>query len=174
MEPGEAFEKIRRQLSQAVDPTPWQQIQAAQEAFKLNTSVFAELKSVPPIGEGFLKAFSELSRPATRAWNLDSDQNVPTEFKRKYRALLQSESRQKQKFVALRSLILAGNPKTLNNPLRALADYGVKINAICQYLKLAEEHYRLGHGPVTKGELWDRVHPPRATFYVAFGTFVEI
>src|SRR5262249_21339485 len=121
MELEEAFEKIRRQLSKSVDPTLSQRIQSMQEnAFKPSPSVFAELT---PIEEGLLKAFSELSRPATRAWNLDSDPNVPVEFKRQYRALSQSESRRRRKLIALRSLISAGNPKSLNNPLRA---YGVK------------------------------------------------
>jgi hypothetical protein len=160
MELEEAYEKIRRQLSKSVDPTLSQRFQSMQEAFKSSPNVFAELNAklegVPPIGEGLLKAFSELSRPATRDWNLDSDPNVPVEFKRKYRAL-QSESRRRRKLIALQSWISAGNPKSLNNPLRAVPDYGVKNNAICQYLKLAEEHHRLGRGPVTKGELWDRV-----------------
>jgi hypothetical protein len=105
---------------------------------------------------------SESSESALRKWNVDSDPNVPTEFKRKFRNLLQAKPRQKKKLLAVWSLIAAKNPETLIKPLKVgnhpVRDpYSVEANAICQYLKLAKEHYRIGLGPVTKGELWNRV-----------------
>jgi hypothetical protein len=67
-------------------------------------------------------------QPVPRNWNVDSDPNVPTEFKRKWRDLSQAKK---------------------NNTLEAIA--------IGQYLKLAEEQYHLGKRPVSRNELWDRV-----------------
>jgi hypothetical protein len=108
------------------------------------------------------KSLLSFPQPAPRKWSVDSDPNVPAEFKRKWRNVLQAEPRQKQKVLAVWSLIAAKNPETLIKPLQAANSpkptlYSIEANAICQYLKLGEEHYRLGKGPVTKGELWDRV-----------------
>jgi hypothetical protein len=99
---------------------------------------------------------------APRKYNVDSDPNVPTEFKHKWRGLLQAKPGQKKKILAVWRLVADKNPETMIKPLK-LGNYpvpdlcSVEANAICQYRKLAEEHYRLGLGPVTKGKLWNRV-----------------
>jgi hypothetical protein len=97
-----------------------------------------------------------------RKWKPSCDPNVPTEFKRKCLSLLQHSSRQKEKLLAVSRLIAAKNPDTLTNPLKESNHlipklYSLEANAICQFLRLAEEHHRLGKGPVTKGQLWNRV-----------------
>jgi hypothetical protein len=102
------------------------------------------------------------SASAPSKWKISSDQNVPAEFKRKCLSLLQANPRLKEKVLAVSELIAAKSLETSTNRLKESNHpipelYNIQANAIFQFLRLAEEHYRLGKGPVTKGELWDRV-----------------
>jgi hypothetical protein len=102
------------------------------------------------------------SPSALGKWKISSDPNVPAAFKRKCLSLLQDNSRLKEKVLAVWPGIAAKKPETStnrskesNHPIPKL--YNLEANAICQFLSLAEEHYRLAKGPVTKGELWNRI-----------------
>jgi hypothetical protein len=147
-------QQIKEQMRRINEPVPgtaaWQAMRAIDAINQLASKI------------QYSQSLLSFSQPVTRKWNVDADPNVPAEFKRSWRSLLQAQPRRKQKILAVWSLIAARNPEALIKPLQASNSiaptlYSIEANAICQYLRLAEEHYRLGLGPVLKGELWDRV-----------------
>ncbi len=100
--------------------------------------------------------------PPRRKWSVESDQNIPEEFKRSYRVYLNADPRQhrtKRFCDLLRSGSLEGLYKEFGRSYDKKRDfYTIEVNAIWQYLDLASKHHEdPRRGPVTQPLLWETI-----------------
>jgi hypothetical protein len=97
-----------------------------------------------------------------RKWSVESDPNIPDEFKRRYRTELGADHRLR-KARRFWELLRSGRRRALIEEFEAPYDskrdfYTAELGAVCQYLDLAEQYfYSCEPRAVTKGELWQRV-----------------
>src|SRR5260221_2105982 len=160
--------QLIKAMEEALEPYKglYRQIEEVQRIQDRNPELWRFIEQVDEMGRRVKSILSSSSAPGK--WEISSDPNVPAEFKRKCPNLIQAKPRLKEKVLAVWPLIAVENPETStnqfkqsNHPIPQL--YDIEANAICQYLRLAKEHYQLGRGPVTKGELWNCV----CAFHVA-------
>jgi hypothetical protein len=120
------------------------------------------LAPIYQIGSAFYGNLASEVEPPRRKWSVESDQNIPEEFKQKYRTWLASDHRLR-KYRRFWELIRSGRREALVHEFERPYDrnrdfYTIEFNGICQYLDLAEQHFCHPElGPVTKRKLWQRI-----------------